>query len=308
MKIEVNFKEHRMYEIKKMVFIELYTGEKLQVESEESYEIYGSEFSRGQFVIGNATFASMDGRNKYVYQDIDEIPPLILKEIVIYDKEDRCSKEWVDIESIVIRIKPQIYNSTSNDTGATGHETYVQKKRELPVNFFSKFHTREIIVDDEHFFMTEEKYRKLADTIMQQEILEDYNDAVRNNLYEEHYSNVREYLLALAKTSASKVAEEFSTLHDYTGEEERDKLNSIIIGRGGIYHCTFISNKGTENEVENKVLLMNEQIELYKEMIKKSKRGTLYLGNETLYDVDGDLINMEYVDQIISDKNDPITI
>lgn len=194
---------------------------------------------------------------------------------------DENPAKWVEIESI------QIIDSTPK-----GKTEYI----ELPKKCFEKFCLRRI--DTLDYSLLEEDFQKIAKYVREMDRKEDALAALNN--YPDLSKNVKEFI---AKERITEFAEDFSSLSDYTGEEELDAIDSFIRKMGGVKYPVFISNIDTEDEIRQTVPILGCHLEKIEEMVQEYCNGgpepeEIGCNWPVLYDEYGDTVSLQFVNAI----------
>ncbi len=187
-------------------------------------------------------------------------------------------------------------------TFSTGDE--LKKRYSLPSYVMKKFQKITVAVDGFEETMSVEKYNKIAEFVRQKDYLENLENALGNQLNESYYANILLYMHKEMVLFPATVAEEWSAVEDYSGEDELRTLESIVDSRGGMAWYTLISNKGTNNECDNLVLLMCSNAETWMGLINIRERDNgadmpLKEGDVILTDDNGEMVDLFFVDEII---------
>lgn len=199
--------------------------------------------------------------------------------IQVYDfKKDRES-DWAEIESI---------------TFIDGKDKYF-----VPSNLLSRFQMHEINERNLHMLLTVEDYEKLASHVRKMDKLDNIRNFMELHLKGEEYNNIFEFLDKKRQNDSDRMADMYSNPSDSFYEEMM--LNHIINHYGGMGRYRLISNKGTEVETENTVLLMKSEAEHLIDNIRERNNGADMLLEEaelTLTDEDSGEVAIIYVDEI----------
>lgn len=165
-----------------------------------------------------------------------------------------------------------------------------------------KFQKITVDMDGYQETMTMEKYNKIAKFVRRKDRLDTLQNAAACELNEKYYDNVVKFLEKETAVSPDVIASDWSEIEAYSGEDEQEVLNSIIKKRGGMAWYNLISNKCTDTECMNTVLLMCQDAERWMENIRERDNGALMLldeGDIILTDENGDKVDLFFVDEII---------
>lgn len=172
----------------------------------------------------------------------------------------------------------------------------------LPNIAMERFQKITVDMDGFQETMSMEKYNKIAKFVRQKDRLDNLKNAMDCSLNELYYQNIKDCLDGEVKNSPDMIASEWSEIEDYSGEDELQTLDKILTNRGGMAWYELISNKGTECECHNMVLLMCSKAETWQENIRERDNGVEMLlseGDIVLKDENGDSVDLFFVDEII---------
>lgn len=172
----------------------------------------------------------------------------------------------------------------------------------LPNIAMERFQKITVDMDGFQETMSMEKYNKIAKFVRQKDRLDNLKNAIDSKLSELYYQNIIDCLDREVENSPDIITSEWSEIEDYSGEDELQTLDKIITNRGGMAWYELISNKGTECECHNMVLLMCSKAETWQENIRERDNGVEMLlseGDIVLKDENGDSVDLFFVDEII---------
>ena len=270
MRICVKFKEKNRVKIEYLKFTN-FNKEIIIVESDTQEICDGATLMKG--ITFNEEYAN--GKSDMLrYVKLTDVC------VIINDNE----QNWVEIEAIEIIDDTPNYNTTFD----------------IVPQCFSKFKKRLINIDGYKQEFTEEEYQKIAKYVRQQDKKDDALNAL-NNYNDDIPDNVCKYLSTIV---IDEFAESFSAVSNYTGEDEIYQIDRFIKECGGIVYPVFVSNKGTEMEIRQTVPMLKNQLEKVEEDMREYWNGgesPKDLGIEwpTYNDDDGNVLSLEYVDEII---------
>ena len=211
----------------------------------------------------------------------DEVRFKKLTGLSVFDVKSNEEMDWIEIESVIFFDENEKY--------------------EVPAYLLQKFQRHDIHHKNVNLNLTEEQYQALAEYVRISDKVENVSNAFKSFFSDNSsYENVHNFLLADLKDRPKIMAEDFN-VGEYTGEDEIRAINKIINERGGMAVYTLISNKGTEDECENDVLLMTGQANLWSENIRERDNGVdmqLQAGDIELFDVEEQKVDLFYVDEI----------
>ena len=179
----------------------------------------------------------------------------------------------------------------------------------LPNSVMEKYQKITVDMDGYQETMTMEKYNKIAKFVRQKDRLENLDSAIASQLNELYFANVVKFLEKETAVSPDVITSEWSEIEDYSGEDEQEILDNIIKKRGGMAWYNLISNKGTEYECEDRVLLMCRDAETWMENIRERDNGTEMLlnkGDIILKDDYGCDVDLFFVDDIIEQEKESL--
>lgn len=145
--------------------------------------------------------------------------------------------------------------------------------------------------------LTVAQYDEIANYVRQKDKEENFANAIENDLSgDETYVNIAAFL----KKNVSTFADDFDRVTDYTGEDEWNEFANIVNENGGAASYSFVSNKGTDDEIEQEVVLMKSEAEHFMEDIREADNGCERPkeGECTVTDLSGDKVDLAYVDEI----------
>lgn len=137
-------------------------------------------------------------------------------------------------------------------------------------------------------------YDQIAQFVRTQDHIDNFQNALENEMtYLEHENVKADLEIALATDSERvAIAEEWSQIEEYTGEDEIRIINQIISERGGMAWYKVYSD-----DMRQRVLLMKEKGDVYVENVREHMNGADMLlkeGDIVLIDEDGDTCDLFY--------------
>lgn len=144
--------------------------------------------------------------------------------------------------------------------------------------------------------ITVAQYEAIANYVRQKDKEQNFKNAIENQIAEPEYSN----LVSFLESNLSTFAETFDEVTDYTGEDEWNKFQEIIRKNGGSAKYLFVSNKGTDDEIEQEVVMMKPDAEHLMEDVREANNGCERPeeGICTVIDITGDTVDLAFVDEI----------
>ncbi len=140
--------------------------------------------------------------------------------------------------------------------------------------------------------ITKKQYRYIADFVRNNDSRKNFEQAVESHLSDSIYGNLCVFLLD--KSLIDCHADMFSnSVNEYTGADELKAFDDIIKENGGAAWYEFVSNKGTEEEVIQRAIIMNSDAEHYQKAAGEYGDDTV-----VIIDEDGDTIDLAYVNEI----------
>ena len=146
--------------------------------------------------------------------------------------------------------------------------------------------------------ITREEYEIIADVIRNNDAVANANDALLNKVDSEIYSRNTMNLLLRDEKFPSFFYDKTKLL--YTADDENYAIDEFLSENGyeSEKAAIFISNKGTEDEQENRIIMPEKILEKMKENLE-----TLKLEEDEekriVYDEFDDKIDLKYVDEIL---------
>ena len=139
----------------------------------------------------------------------------------------------------------------------------------VPDSCLNRFRMHYINEPDLHMAVTEADYEKLAQHVRRMDKLDKIRDAIDYIVIEPGQQNIKKFLL----DTIQKYPEEMALIHTpcTDGVDEALMLQRIISHFGGMATYSFVSYKGTEEEVKNTVLLMKGNADHLNELIRERK-------------------------------------